>query len=53
MKEQTVNETFWQTDGAALPEADTRARMTNEVIKVKSVNRVLAAGRNPYCDGGY
>lgn len=38
MKEQTVNETCWQTDGAAVPEVDTHASMTNEVIKVNSVN---------------
>jgi len=53
MKEQTVSETFWQTDGAAVPEADAHARMTNEVIKVNSVNWVLAVGRNPYYDGGH
>lgn len=26
------------SDGAAVPEADTHARMTNEVVKVNSVN---------------
>lgn len=53
MKEQAVNETFWQTDGAAVPDVDAHAKMTNEVIKVNSVNWVLAVARNPYCDGGH
>lgn len=39
MKEQTVNEPFWQSTGLQSREGgDARARMTNGVIKVKSVN---------------
>ena len=44
MKEQTVNGTFWQSGGAAVPGGDARARMATEVIEAKSVNWVLAVG---------